>query len=95
MTFEEFKNSVNDDNPPEAEDLIKALWYDFKGDWNMAHTLAQDVTTKDGAWVHAYLHRKESDDSNAAYWYHRAKQPVASGSLEHEWEKIARALLHY
>ena len=31
----------------------------------------------DGAWVHAYLHRKEGDAGNAGYWYTRAGQPVA------------------
>ena len=28
------------------------------------------------AWVHAYLHRKEGDLSNAGYWYRRAGKPV-------------------
>jgi hypothetical protein len=23
----------------------------------------------EGSWVHAYLHRKEGDQGNAAYWY--------------------------
>jgi hypothetical protein len=26
--------------------------------------------------VHAYLHRKEGDQDNAAYWYGRARKPV-------------------
>jgi hypothetical protein len=43
--------------------------------------------------VHAYLHRKEGDAGNAAYWYRRARQPVARDSLEAEWDRIAQALL--
>ena len=43
--------------------------------------------------MHAYLHRKEGDAANAAYWYRRAGQPIASGDLRGEWERIARALL--
>jgi len=43
--------------------------------------------------VHAYLHRKEGDLSNASYWYHRAHRPVQSGSLETEWAQIVTALL--
>jgi hypothetical protein len=43
--------------------------------------------------VHAYLHRKEGDSGNAAYWYRRAKQPVCRDPLEKEWEAIAVALL--
>jgi hypothetical protein len=39
------------------------------------------------------LHRKEGDLSNAAYWYRRAGQPVATDELAAEWERICRALL--
>jgi hypothetical protein len=46
-----------------------------------------------GAWVHAYLHRKEGDLGNAGYWYRRANQPIATDSLESEWDRIARSLL--
>lgn len=44
-------------------------------------------------WVHAYLHRKEGDTSNAQYWYARAGKPVYSGTLEEEWAVISEALL--
>ncbi len=46
-----------------------------------------------GAWVHAYLHRKEGDAGNAAYWYDRADQTAAHGPLADEWLAIANALL--
>ena len=58
-----------------------------------AHAVAQDVDDATGAWVHAFLHRKEGDISNAGYWYRRANQPPASGDLAAEWQQIARALL--
>ena len=45
------------------------------------------------AWVHAYLHRKEGDSSNAAYWYRRAGKDLPQTSLEHEWREITKALL--
>ena len=32
----------------------------------------------DGAWVHAFLHRKEGDAGNAAYWYCRAGSQSAA-----------------
>jgi hypothetical protein len=51
------------------------------------------VDTPEGAWVHAYLHRKEGDDGNAGYWYRRGGKPPASGSLDAEWNAIAAALL--
>ena len=50
-------------------------------------------TPTEGSWIHAYLHRKEGDDGNAAYWYHRANQPVCKTSLQEEWETIVKALL--
>jgi len=63
------------------------------GEWDKAHGVAQDVDDETGAWVHAYLHRKEGDLSNAAYWYRRAQRPVASDSLEEEWIRIVTAIL--
>lgn len=72
---------------------LLALWWDGKGDWKKAHEIAQDVPGVDGAWVHAYLHRKEGDVENAAYWYRRAGRPVAEGDLQSEWERIAGEML--
>ena len=43
--------------------------------------------------MHAYLHRKEGDAGNAAYWYRRARKPVCQASLDEEWAAIAEALL--
>jgi hypothetical protein len=43
--------------------------------------------------VHAYLHRKEGDLGNAAYWYRRAGRPLCRDKLDVEWAAIAQALL--
>lgn len=67
---------------------LKALEQDKAGNWDQAHELVQDLSTKDAAWIHAYLHRKEGDQSNAMYWYNRAGQPVFSGSLAEEWKNL-------
>jgi hypothetical protein len=94
MTLEEFRSSLKGAAPPaDLPPVLQALWHDGHGDWNAAHEVAQDVPDPDGAWVHAYLHRKEGDASNAAYWYRRASRPVASVPLEAEWDAIAAALL--
>ena len=79
--------------PPGLTDSLQAMWYDGKGDWNKAHNIAQEIHSKEGSWIHAYLHRKEGDAGNAAYWYHRANQPVCKTSLAHEWEDIVKAFL--
>lgn len=79
--------------PPGTPAALRALWLDARGDWDAAHAAAQEDDGRDGAWVHAYLHRKEGDEMNAGYWYARAGRPAASGDLRAEWESIARALL--
>jgi len=43
--------------------------------------------------VHAYLHRKEGDLPNSAYWYRRAGKPVANGALADEWRTIVAEIL--
>jgi len=92
MTLDEFKATLQS-TPPKVAPLLLALWYDARGDWEKAHSLAQDVDNPSGAWVHAYLHRKEGDLGNASYWYHRANQSIATDSLDAEWTRIALALL--
>ena len=90
MTLETFLNLASDAGlSPE----LAALWRDRRNQWDAAHTAAQAAGNRDGDWVHAYLHRKEGDASNAAYWYQRAGRPVAEGALNEEWSAIARALL--
>ena len=94
MTFTEFKASLQKEQAPTSlPELLKAMWYDGKGDWDTAHKIAQDIDTADGSWVHAYLHRKEGDNFNAGYWYRRANKPMANASLAEEWEEIVKALL--
>ena len=81
------------DAPTDQPAEVIALWHDARGDWRQAHVVVQDLETPEAAWVHAYLHRKEGDDSNARYWYTRAGQPVFRGALDEEWTHIAEALL--
>jgi hypothetical protein len=93
MTLDEFKATVSGGVEPDVAPLLRALWHDARGDWDEAHRIAQEIEDTAGAWVHAYLHRKEGDSGNAAYWYARARQRVATDSLENEWNRIATALL--
>ena len=94
MTFEAFKNSLSEDNPPGGvSDLLKALWYDAKDDWEKAHNIAQDIAGKEGSLLHAYLHRVEGDIWNAGYWYNRAQSNRFKGSLEEEWESLTKKFL--
>lgn len=94
MTLDDFKRTVSADAAPEnISPALRALWHDARGEWDAAHGVAQAVENESGAWVHAYLHRKEGDAQNAAYWYRRARQPVATDALAVEWDRIASSLL--
>jgi hypothetical protein len=94
VSMADFKASLSDSAPaPEFNAPLAALWWAAKGRWDEAHKIVQDEDDANSAWVHAYLHRVEGDLGNAGYWYRRAGQPVATGSLETEWEQIVSALL--
>jgi hypothetical protein len=75
------------------EPYLMALWHDYHGNWDTAHEFVQDDPSAKAAWVHAYLHRREGDTGNAAYWYKRAKRPVCTESLDQERAAIALELL--
>jgi hypothetical protein len=93
LTLDDFRRTLASPSPPAVAPALVALWHDARGDWDAAHAAAQDIDDESGAWVHAYLHRKEGDISNAGYWYRRASRPPQSGSLDAEWEAIVSALL--
>ncbi len=94
MNLQQFRDSLLQDRPPrELPPALAGLWWDAKGDWTKAHESAQQDEGQAGAWVHAYLHRKEGDSSNATYWYGQAGKAVSSVSFEQEWQEIASALL--
>jgi hypothetical protein len=68
MNREEFKASLVDEGPPNGLSApLAALWWDAKQDWTRAHALVDELETLDGMAVHAYLHRKGGQASNADY----------------------------
>jgi len=94
MYFDEFKASVNADYPPEKiSKELKALWWDAKGNWKKAHRIVQEMNNTTASWVHAYMHRREGDLSNASFWYTNAGRKMATSSLEDEWDEIVKAIL--
>ena len=94
MDLKAFRSTLADNSPPpELSPALSALWHEAKDDWQRAHNIVQEEADRNSAWVHAYLHRKEGDAGNAAYWYERANQPVPTDSLSAEWDRIAGVLL--
>lgn len=94
MTLKELENSIQRDAEPQnltAE--LTALWFEAKGDWDRAHCIVQEMSTREAMWVHAYLHRVEGDLGNSNYWYSRANKTMPRIAFREEWRQIAEALL--
>src|ERR1700676_1693131 len=97
MTLDDFRQSFTATELPAGLSLaLAALWWDAKSDWTRAHETAQQDEGKDGSWVHAYLHPKEGDQGNAAYWYSRAGKPGCLGleqnpQTKSRWAQMARS----
>ena len=94
MDLAMFGAALDGSEPPPGISLaLQALWWDAKDDWKRAHFCAQEDHSADGVRVHAYLHRKVGDLTNAGYWYERAGIVPAAGPLDAEWERLVRRLL--
>ncbi len=95
MTADELRATLRDASSPQGlPALVEAMWWEARGEWERAHVIAQDIATRDAAWVHAYLHRREGHEGNAGYWYRQAGRRVNQGSFADEWAAIVGALLH-
>lgn len=93
MTIDQFQASLAGEAPPaDLSACLTALWHEARGDWDRAHGIVQEIDTVEASWVHAYLHRREGDESNARYWYGMARKPFPHGrSLDDEWRDLADA----
>lgn len=93
MRIEEMRASLSEDAPPEGLSVpVAALWWDAKGDWAKAHGLVDELETAEGMAVHAYLHRKDGQTSNADYWYDWAGKRFYRERLEEEWAALVEGL---
>lgn len=92
--YTEFLACLDEKAPPELwPEALQALWWDARGNWEQSHQIAQDIPSRTGSWIHAYLHRKEGDKWNAGYWYDRAGKSFPDISLDEERETLVRSLL--
>lgn len=88
MTLDRFRSLGRE----QLRGTLLALWLDGRGEWEDAHVIAQDMDDAESAWIHAYLHRKEGDMTNARCCYRRAGRSVPDLTLEEEWEEIVTEL---
>lgn len=93
MTRDEFQRACDSGSiSKDAAPLLRSLFEDYQGDWDTAHSIAQNIPSAHGSAIHAYLHRKEGDLANAGYWYRRAGRTMPEVSLAEEWELLAEEL---
>ncbi|RXS96618.1 hypothetical protein [Silvibacterium dinghuense] len=94
MSLETLRAALREAHPPVGlTPLVEAMWWEAKGDWTRAHEIAQAIDSRDAAWVHAYLHRREGDEGNAGYWYRQAGRRAAHIPMDDEWREITEELL--
>jgi hypothetical protein len=94
MNRDEFKASLVHEEPPQGLTApLMALWWDAKQDWSRAHSLVDELETSYGMAVHAYLHRKGGQASNAEYWYEGAGRKFKRPALGDEWQALIEGLL--
>jgi hypothetical protein len=91
QNYEHFMDALERDSPPDSwSQLLCALWWDAKGNWDQAHELADGLHSEQAYAIHAYLHRKEGDAWNAGYWYRRAGRDFQKKRLEEEFKDLVK-----
>jgi hypothetical protein len=78
-------------SPDCAEACLAALWlyHDFLDE---SHNISQSITTVEGSYWHAIMHRREPDASNAAYWFRRVGTHPVFADLFKEGRRLGLEL---
>ncbi len=71
-----------------SQAALAGLWAYFSC-FKEAHGSAQNITSAEGSFWHAILHRQEPDAGNAAYWFRQVGTHPVSEELAHAAARIA------
>jgi len=71
-----------------ARCCVSAVWllYDFLDE---SHSISQGITTAEGSYWHAIMHRREGDFSNAKYWFRKVGQHPVYEQIAASWDPSA------
>ena len=73
--------------------LLQAIELLENGDWDGAHSIAQETSDNAGCWLHAVLHKMDGDMGNARYWYTRINRlDLVDDDPEQELEQLKELL---
>jgi hypothetical protein len=70
-------------------DLAEAVSCLEHGDWEAAHRIVQQLDSGPACWAHGIVHMMEGDESNAAYWYRRARRTLPKAGAQRIEREIA------
>jgi hypothetical protein len=71
-----------------SSELIAALESVAGGDWDSAHSKAQQAGGRYARLVHGYLHRVDGNTANARNWYEQGGEALPDNSLDEEWTRL-------
>jgi hypothetical protein len=69
---------------PEA--ALSGLWLYFSC-YDESHKISQDISSREGSFWHAILHRQEPDPGNSAYWFRRVGSHAIFPELREEADR--------
>nr|BAL53680.1 hypothetical conserved protein [uncultured Planctomycetota bacterium] len=74
-----------------ASCCLAGLWllYDFLDE---CHRICQRIHTPEGSYWHAFMHRREPDEDNSKYWWHRVGDHPIFPKLAERAAQLAGAL---
>jgi hypothetical protein len=78
-------------NRPHAG-CLRSLLLLQAGEFERSHSIVQEMTGSEAAYIHGMIHRTEGDYSNAKYWFRRAQRDLISGPEPAEAIQITDAV---